>query len=509
MGNSIDLQESGSTLTLPKFEVGIIGAGAAGVYLAKRLSQCGLDVAIVEAGTKNCKSLNDVGFETDFINSYYPGAVEGRAFGIGGSTSRWGGLLVPHSKLDSQAHDSETVWKNVVTRTQLHSKSVLQTLGYHGNPDFESFHERVFNGIASDFQERNIPTVSSLFLPFRKKNLARLAQNVSDQSLTVIRNAVASEWKCNSSGQVVACKIRSLNGSEYELHCDRFVIAAGAIESARILLEIQDQNRSDITLSADIGRNLGDHLSIAIADVPMRLLHDFVPRFEGDWMRTFRFLTKSELGSRRVGFAHFIFENDNAGFLLAKECLSALQAKRFPKISLADVIRGSIGIPMLGYHRFVKRRLYIPEDTNAHLQLDMEQHPHPENKIFLTTKRDTYGRKIPAIHWAVTNKDLNTIKHCASTLIDNWNSSSVLPRLKSRSLDFENTKPHDAYHPVGVCRMGDDANAVVDHDMRVNGLKNVWCITTGVFPTAGTANPTFSMLCLAEQLVSDLSTSVL
>lgn len=509
MSSSIDFQESGSTLKLPKFEVGIIGSGAAGSYLAKRLSQCGVDVAIVEAGGNTCKPLNAIGFQADFVNGYYPGAVEGRAFGIGGSTSRWGGLLVPHCKLDTQPDDSGAVWKYIVSRAQLHSQSVLQTLGYHGNPNFESFHERIFNNFALELQERNIPTISSLFLPFRKKNLARLTQNVTNRTLTIIRNAVASEWKCNSNGRVVACKIRSSNGSEYELHCNKFVIAAGAIESARILLELQDQNRSGVNLSADIGRNLGDHLSIPIADVPRRLLHDFVPRFEGDWMRTFRFLTKSELESRRVGFAHFIFENENAGFLLAKEFLSALQAKRFPKITVADVMRGSLGIPMLSYHRFVKRCLYIPEDTNAHLQLDMEQHPNPENQIFLTTKRDNYGRKTPAIHWTISNKDLNTIAQCATTLIDKWNSSSVLPRLKTRNLDFENTKPHDAYHPVGVCRMGDDANAVVDLDTRVNGLNNVWCITTGIFPTAGTANPTFSMLCLAEQIVSDLSTNVL
>jgi choline dehydrogenase-like flavoprotein len=52
--------------------------------------------------------------------------------------------------------------------------------------------------------------------------------------------------------------------------------------------------------------------------------------------------------------------------------------------------------------------------------------------------------------------------------------------------------------------MGEDAEAVVDRNLKVWGVQNLWVVSTGVLPSAGTANPTFSMLCLAQQLAEDI-----
>src|ERR1700722_18612096 len=81
-------------------DVCVIGAGAAGLYMASRMARQGVAVTLVEAGGSTCGSGQSAGIESVFSASYYRGAVEGRAFGWGGSTSRWGGLLVPHSELD-------------------------------------------------------------------------------------------------------------------------------------------------------------------------------------------------------------------------------------------------------------------------------------------------------------------------------------------------------------------------------------------------------------------------
>ena len=70
--------------------------------------------------------------------------------------------------------------------------------------------------------------------------------------------------------------------------------------------------------------------------------------------------------------------------------------------------------------------------------------------------------------------------------------------------DGNGPKPHDAYHPVGTCRLGIDKGAVVDTDLRVQGTDNLWVLSTGVLPSAGTANPTFTMLCLGDELADRL-----
>ena len=40
----------------------------------------------------------------------------------------------------------------------------------------------------------------------------------------------------------------------------------------------------------------------------------------------------------------------------------------------------------------------------------------------------------------------------------------------------------------------------MDDDLKVCELANLWVVSKCVLPSAGTANPTFTLLCLAERL---------
>jgi len=57
--------------------------------------------------------------------------------------------------------------------------------------------------------------------------------------------------------------------------------------------------------------------------------------------------------------------------------------------------------------------------------------------------------------------------------------------------------------------MGADPEAVVDLDLRVRGTANMWLASTAAFPSAGTANPTFSLLCLVSALADRLHDRIL
>jgi choline dehydrogenase len=52
------------------------------------------------------------------------------------------------------------------------------------------------------------------------------------------------------------------------------------------------------------------------------------------------------------------------------------------------------------------------------------------------------------------------------------------------------------FHPVGTCRMGSDADAVVDPDLAVRGIAGLWVADASVFPriTAGNTNATCIMI---------------
>ena len=66
----------------------------------------------------------------------------------------------------------------------------------------------------------------------------------------------------------------------------------------------------------------------------------------------------------------------------------------------------------------------------------------------------------------------------------------------------------DASHHMGTTRMSEDPRTgVVDRDCRVHGLANLYLAGSSVFPSAGHANPTPTIVALALRLADHLHRS--
>ena len=83
-------------------------------------------------------------------------------------------------------------------------------------------------------------------------------------------------------------------------------------------------------------------------------------------------------------------------------------------------------------------------------------------------------------------------------LLDSHLRRNGLGRLDHSSAPFGELKYTDASHHLGTTRMSaDPRDGVVDEHCRVHGVANLFIAGSGVFPTAGHANPTLTIVALA------------
>jgi choline dehydrogenase-like flavoprotein len=498
-------------------DVCLVGAGAAGLFLAVRLAERGLRTVVLEAGPPRSVDARTAGFEVAFDRRPYDGATAGRFFGVGGSTARWGGALVPHTHHDVRTGEpQEAVWRHVVETVEAHGPAVLRQLGHPRPGAFDTLAAGALGPAAAALDRCGFSLQASLYLPFRRKNLATLLGHARHLPVPplVVCHATATAWQlapgAAERARVVGVEAQAPGGRRLEVRAPRFILAAGALESARLLLELDEAGGQVLPADAQPGVGLADHLSVTIAEVEPadRQLAAalFAPRFRAGWLRAVRLLEQQPPQGSPRAFAHVLFDNRSLGFEVAREWLGALQSRRLPPITPGRWARGVGELAQLAHARIWRQQLHLPPGTPAHLQLDMEQPAHPTHRVHLGTERDALGRRLVHIAWEIPDADLGHLQQAAARVLGRWGGRAHgLPALTPTPVGPTGQKPHDAYHPVGTCRMGVGAGAVVDLDLSVRGVENLSVVSTGVLPSAGTANPTFTMLCLASDLADRLA----
>jgi len=87
-----------------------------------------------------------------------------------------------------------------------------------------------------------------------------------------------------------------------------------------------------------------------------------------------------------------------------------------------------------------------------------------------------------------------------------WIKREVAPGPKVQTdeelSEYARRVAHTVYHPAGTTKMGDpttDKMAVVDHRLRVRGLKGLRVADAGVFPAMTTINPMLTVLGVGER----------
>jgi choline dehydrogenase-like flavoprotein len=131
--------------------------------------------------------------------------------------------------------------------------------------------------------------------------------------------------------------------------------------------------------------------------------------------------------------------------------------------------------------------------------LNIEQTPHPDNRITLSSRRDSLGVPFPSLHWQWRAEDNAKLARVRELFARNLASAGVV------NIDAGSVPDPNAHHHAGTTRMHDDPKlGVADRDGRVHAMENLYVAGASTFPTAGFANPVLTIVAMALRLARHL-----
>ena len=264
-------------------DVCIVGAGAAGISLALQFIGSGIEVLLLESG--------GVAEEPD-TQALYAGTVADerlhcppdryRQRRFGGTTTTWGGRCLPFDPIDFELRDyvPHSGWPlareallpyyplaNRLCEAEDFSYTAAAAFRDGGRPMIEGFESAYFS---SDTLERfSCPTDFG----------ARYGQQLrSAPNITVIMHANVTAVRLQADGtRVASLDVRSLRGKRLQARAAHFVLAAGGLEVARLLLASRDVQADGIGNQHDVvGRYYMCHLAGAIGALKIQKPPDSV-----------------------------------------------------------------------------------------------------------------------------------------------------------------------------------------------------------------------------------------
>ena len=511
-------------------EVCIVGGGIAGLLLAHRLTLDGVAVLLLEAGGRFSEAEDQrLPAEVEFARQLHRGTAEGRSRVLGGSSVNWGGQLLP---LPDGAAWPVTEAELAPYVREAECLLGVDVLPYNGAAFWEAARESAPPLVS---QLPGIVARLSKFAPFARRNLGASlgASLLRHPRARVALNAAVTELLLSPEGdRVQEVLVRARAGRVHRVAADHFVVAAGVVEACRLLLASRSVVRHGVGNRFDqVGRNFHDHLTVTAAwfEGPARqqVVSQLRPWLLQGVHGTVHAL-KCEASSplcRELGLqpavAHFAFEEPaGSGIAVLRDLLRIRQ--RGARISAREqmgrvprAIREAAQLYREARHR---HRRFVSERAEVSLRINVAQKTPSLSRVCLAEGRDAFGQPKAVVDWRIAEEDLESLRlftrHLQRTLADcdcflagdirwvpAWVSPSPLRELPE-GVD-------DARHAMGgACLGSDPRHSVVDPQLRVHGMANLFVASTAVFPDGSPQLPTLTLMALSLRLASYLREQV-
>jgi choline dehydrogenase-like flavoprotein len=533
-------------------DVCIVGAGPAGLSVARELAGGPLGVVVLESGAADAEQTPQE-VRTQIAGTVtgdgYPPLDTVRGQGLGGTASQWleagqsfGIRLRPLEEQDFERREwmPHSGWP--------FSRATLEPFYRRAEDAFGigRFAPDVTEGSpeAADHALAVGPLTSAEFRFAKRYALLSAQRRVLDTARNVDVYTGASVTRLETAedgGRVVRAHVRTAPGRELTVEARWFVLAAGGIDNARLLLLSDGHHPAGLGNEHDVvGRYYADHPGFVDATLH---LHD--PRFLGRLaaydgtdpagigvLRAVsvapEVLAREQLMHSWTGVHPRVGRRFTDAVEAARDVVSAVRGPHRLVAAPQAAIRNA-GTLLRGAEPVVRalasgtRKHVIPPGWSSRppsarlyergvltLATTFEQAPNPDSRIVLGDRVDNLGVRLPLLDYRWCDLDVQNARRTVELMGKAFAGAGIGEVVLPTDQEFpDRTLQNSAHHLMGTTRMhADPRHGVVDADSRVHGVANLSITGSSVFPTGGSANPTLTIVALAIRLGEHLRTTL-
>jgi choline dehydrogenase-like flavoprotein len=301
----------------------------------------------------------------------------------------------------------------------------------------------------------------------------------------VFSNAMARELITDASGKVAAVSyIDKETRTERQLRCRTAVVAGGACETARLLLNSKSSRHSNglANSSGMVGRNLTDTVGFAMgASIPA--LHG-LPRHDSDGMGGMHVYMPWWMWNRQkeAGFPRGYHIEIGGGFGMPGVGSFHGSCSRFE-----------------GYGEKLKREIRDEYGSFVHLSGRGEMIPNEGSYCEIDPNVvDRFGIPVLRFHFQWSGNELKMMQHMERTFAEILETMGGKPVRSPRPPEDKISIGGTIIHELGTARMGDDpAKSVLNKYCQAHDVKNLFVADAAPFVSNPDKNPTLTIVALA------------
>jgi choline dehydrogenase-like flavoprotein len=486
-------------MSAPPADVVVVGAGVAGLLVARELVSSGREVLVLERGglKPHPRQLEEDDHAAALSTAAHnhephpdtPANPWGYEYGVGGTTLHWGGNTPRMLPADFELRSRYGVgrdWPIGYAELRPFYEEAERALAVAGGPN------PLFGaGYRPPLPAHPLAPVDRLIAPhlepYASMPQARPTASVGGRpaccgsgrcglcpvdarysALHTLGDHLTGRRGFRLRYGVIVARIRAARGGwrlqcvsaqgPYEQPAATTVLAANGIENAAILL------RSDLG-GPEVGRWLADHQHLQYrieldrdagagrgASIVTGVSYAWA---DGDWRR--------ERGSQLV-------YPDNRGAYMGGMLVEAIAAGRRGRQlrrSMRDVFERTVVIETLG-----------------------EDLPHPGRRVELSPRRDRFGLPLNRLRYPADSPYLEASRRRLG--------EELVRRLRPLGARLVATRPYRGGHQLGTVQMGE--GGPIDADGRLRGAERLFVVGGSSFPSYSAAHPTLTIAALAIRL---------